>query len=115
MTKAKDGNSKIFVMIDHAMKFVIAKGMKDGSAETAAKILFEELICKYGAPKELWSDRGKLFIGEVVRYLMDLFRMKQKFTSGYHPQTNGLTERFNRTIIDELGKSVNEDKDDWLD
>ena len=40
MTKAKEGNSKILVMIDHAMKFVIAKGTKDGSAETAAKILF---------------------------------------------------------------------------
>ena len=73
MTKAKDGNSKILVMIDHAMKSVIVKATRDESAETEAKILFGELICKYGAPKELWSDRGKSFIGEVVKYFMDLF------------------------------------------
>ena len=115
MTKSKDGYSKILVMIDHATKFVIAKATRDGSAETAAKIVFEELICKYGAPKELWSDRGKPFIGEVAKYLTDVFHIKQKFTSGYHPQTNGLTERFNRTIIDELAKSVNDDKDDWTE
>ena len=53
MTKAKDGNSKLLVMIDHTMKFVIVKETLDGSTETGAKILFEELICKYGAPKEL--------------------------------------------------------------
>jgi len=100
-------------MIDHATKFVIAKPTKDGSAETAARLLFEELICKYGTPKELWSDRGKSFIGEIVKYSTELFQIKQKFTSGYHPQTNGLTERFNRTITNELAKVVNPKKDDW--
>jgi len=113
MTLSKEGYSKILAMIDHATKFVIAKATKDGSAETAARILFEDLICKYGSPKELWSDRGKSFIGELIGYLASLFHIKQKFTSGYHPQTNGLTERFNRTITAELAKSVNEDKDNW--
>ena len=113
MAKSSEGPSKILVLIDHATKYVIAKPTIDGSAETAAKVLFEELICKYGAPRELWSDRGKAFIGEVVKYLSDLYDIKQKFTSGYHPQTNGLTERFNRTITNELAKVVNEKKDDW--
>jgi len=113
MAKSSEGPSKIIVIIDHATKYVIAKPTNDGSAETAAKVLFEELICKYGAPKELWSDRVKAFIGEIVKYLADLYHIKQKFTSGYHPQTNGLTERFNRTITNELAKVVNENKDDW--
>ena len=73
MTKVKDGNSKILVMIGHATKFIIAKATKDGSAETAEKIPFEELICLYGTLKELWSDRGKSFIGEVAKYRTDLF------------------------------------------
>ena len=85
----------------------------DGSAETAARILFEELICKYGAPVELWSDQGKSFIGEIAKYMSSLFQIKQKFTSGYHPQTNGLTERFNKTIADELAKTVSPKKNDW--
>jgi len=113
MARSEDGYSKILVMIDHATKFVIAKATKDGSAETAAKIVFEELICKYGAPQELWSDRGKSFMSELTGYLSELFGIKQKFTSGYHPQTNGLTERFNRTIVAELAKAVNDQKNDW--
>ncbi len=113
MAKSAEGYSNILVMIDHATKDVIAKPTKDGSAETAARILFEELICKYGAPVELWSDRGKSFTGEIAKYLTHLFQTKQKFTSGYHPQTNGLTERYNRTIANELAKAVNPKKDDW--
>ena len=113
MAKSNEGYSKILVMIDHATKFVIAKPTMDGSAETAAKILFEDLICKYGSPKELWSDRGKPFIGEIAQFLTGLYQIKQKFTSGYHPQTNGLTERFNRTIADELAKAVDDTKSDW--
>ena len=115
MTKTPEGYSKILVMIDHATKFVIAKPTKDASAKSAADIMFEELICKYGAPKELWSDRGKAFTGEVAECLSQLFEIKRKLTSGYHPQTNGLTERFNRTIIEELAKSLNENKDDWVE
>ena len=85
----------------------------DGSAETAAKVLFEDLICKFGCPKELWSDQGKSFTGEIFGYLAKLYNIVQKRTSGYHPQTNGLTERFNRTIAHELAKAVNAKKDDW--
>lgn len=43
--KSATGPSKNLVMIDHATKYVITKPNKDGSAETAAKILLEELIC----------------------------------------------------------------------
>ena len=113
MAKTPEGYSKLLVMIDHATKFVIARPTKDGSAQTAAKGLFEDLICRYGAPTELWSDRGKPFIGEIAKFLADLYHIKRKFTSGYHPQTNGLTERFNRTINNELAKVLNPKKDDW--
>jgi len=92
---------------------VIANPPADGSAEYAAKTLFEDLICKYGAPKELWTDRGKVFIGEIAKNLTDLLQVKQKFKSGFHPQTTDLTERFNRTITNELAKVFNEKKDDW--
>jgi len=110
MHRSHDGYKKMFVMVDHATKFVIAKPVKDESAKTVAKIFFEEC-----ATKELWSDRGTAFLSEVVKYVSDLFEVKQKFTSGYHPQTNGLTERFNRTIISELAKVVQEGGDNWVE
>jgi len=47
MHRSHDGYKKMFVMIDHATKFVIAKPVKDESAKTVAKIFFEELIRCY--------------------------------------------------------------------
>ena len=94
MKKAKDGNSKILVMIDHDMKFVIVKATKDGSTETAVKILFEELICKYGASKELWSDRRKSFIGEVAKGFYGLVLNQTKV----HIRISPSNERINGEI-----------------
>jgi len=45
--------------------------------------------------------------------LCDKFGVKHKLSTAYHPQTNGLVERFNRTLCEALAKFANENKDDW--
>ena len=109
----KNGNHAVLVVIDHATKWVEARACKDETAETAARFIFENIVCRHGAPKEIWSDRGKCFVGEVMAHLSRLCGIEQRFTSGYHPQTNGLTERMNRTINNMLAKFVSENQMDW--
>ena len=101
------------MVIDHATKWVEAKACKDQTAETAARFIFENVVCRHGTPREIWSDRGKCFTGEVMTQLSRLCGMEQRFTSGYHPQTNGLTERMNRTINNMLAKFVDQNQLNW--
>lgn len=70
---------------------------KEGS-DIIAKILVEEIICRYGTPTVLLSDCGKEFLNKLVTSITNLFNIKKKNTTAYHPQTNGLMERFNHTL-----------------
>ncbi len=69
--------------------------------------------CQFGAPKSLLSDNGGAFISQVMEELAKLFGVKKIFTTPYHLQTNGQTERFNRTIMEIISayiKGVGENK-----
>jgi len=68
--------------------------------ETAATLLIDEIILRYGAPKQLLSDRGTAFLSRMA-------------TSAYHPQTNGITERMNKTLVSMLRTYANDNQDDW--
>ncbi len=62
----------MLVVIDHATKQVEAKACNDQTAETAAHFVFEDIICCHDAPKDIWSDRGKCFTGEVMAHITKL-------------------------------------------
>uniref|UniRef100_A0A0G4GYI7 Integrase catalytic domain-containing protein n=1 Tax=Chromera velia CCMP2878 TaxID=1169474 RepID=A0A0G4GYI7_9ALVE len=78
-----------------------------------AKILFEEIICYYGFIEVLVSDRGTNFLSEIVRELLALMRSRHHTTTGYHPQTNGIPERFNHSWAEGVGKQLDNEKRDW--
>jgi transposase InsO family protein len=52
------------------------------------------------------SDRGTSFINKIVNELCQKYQTKHRFTSAYRPQTNGMVERFNRTIGECIAKLV---------
>lgn len=63
--------------------------------------------------KELLSDRGRVFLSEVVQALLTECNIVHRTSTAYHPQTNGLTERFNRTLGDMLAMYVASDHSNW--
>ena len=63
----------------------------------------------------LISDQGREFVNKVKAELFALTGTEHRVTSAYHPQTNGLTERFNQTLQTALIKLVNENQTDWED
>ena len=63
-------------------------------------------MCRHGVPEELLSDRGTNFLSDVILEMCSLLGIKKVNTSGYHPQTDGLVEKFNSTITNVLLKSV---------
>ncbi|GFV51227.1 transposon Ty3-I Gag-Pol polyprotein [Trichonephila clavipes] len=71
-----------------------------------AKFLLEEIVLRHGAPRVIITDRGAVFRSRLVSSLVDLCNIDHRFTTAYHSQTNGLTERFNKTLADMLSKYV---------
>ena len=97
-------NRYIIVATDYLTRWPEARPVPDASAYTLAKFIFEEIICRHGTPKILLSDQGQNFISEITRLLCEKFLIKHKFSSPYHPQTNGIVERFNCTLVESLAK-----------
>lgn len=105
-------NRYIIVATDYLTRWPEAKAVPDAGAETLAKFIFEEIVCRHGVPKIILSDNGKNFVSEIVRILCERFLIKHIFSSPYHPQTNGMVERLNRTLCNSLAK-VTESTEDW--
>lgn len=108
-----DGNQYVLVFLDYLTKWVEAFPIKDQKAETVARVLVEEVICRHGAPECLLSDRGSNFLSELIAEVCRLMQIKKLNTSGYHPQTDGLVERFHRTLISMLSMYVEKHARDW--
>ncbi len=67
------------------------------------------MISRVGIPKEILTDQGTAFMSRTIRELHELLGIKSIRTSVYHPQTDGLVERFNRTLKTMIRKFVHED------
>ncbi len=74
--------------------------------------LYKEIICRFGTPRTLQSDRGTHFVNELIQRLTKRFKIKHSLSSPYHPQSNGLVERFNKTFCEGIAKLA-EEVDQW--
>ncbi len=66
-----------------------------------------------GIPKEILTYQGTAFMSRAISELYELLGIKSIHTSVYHPQTDGLVERFNRTLKSMVRKFVREDARNW--
>ena len=105
----------ILVVSDIFTKWVEVFPLERTDSKTLASALVNEVICRYGVPSVLHSDQGSNFTSEVMKEVCSLLGIKRTQTSAYHPQGNGQTERFNRTLEAMLAKSVEEHQSDWSD
>ncbi len=83
------------------------------SAASPPRVLRTRLISRAGIPKKILTDQGTAFISCTLCKLYELLGIKSIRTSVYHPQTDGLVERFNRTLKTMILKFVHEDAKNW--
>jgi len=109
----KGGLENVLVITDHYTRYAQAYVTSNQSAKTTAKTLFDNFIVNYGFPARLHSDQGRNFESEIIKELCKLAGMKKSHTTPYHPMGNGMTERFNRTLLQMLGTLNEDQKKDW--
>jgi transposase InsO family protein len=103
----------IIVAIDYLTKWIEARAITAKEADKIIAFIHEEIITRHGVPKEILSDNGLEFANKTLKDYCDRMGIKQKFASPYHPQTNGLVERMNRTLADTIAKIANETGKVW--
>ena len=77
------------------------------------QLLLDNIIASHSAPCHLLSDRGKNFLSEVVQAVCDLYQIEKCNTTAYRPSTNGLTERYNFSLMQSLSHYTSANQKDW--
>src|SRR5208282_5305082 len=83
------------------------------TAPTVARALLIHVLSRFGAPRQLLSDRGPEFESALFEQLMRWLDIDKLRTTPYKPSTNGAVERFHRTLNSMLGKIVSDGQRDW--
>ena len=86
----------------------------DASAEDTALLFFKEWYCENGLPLTIISDRDKLFTSRFWAHLCLLTGIAHKCSSAYHPQTDGASERTNKTVVQMLRFHVERNQTGWV-
>lgn len=111
----KKGHKWILTVMDFSTRYPEAIPLRKTDATTIAKALCD-FFTRMGIPREILSDRGNNFLLKVMRAMSGILGIKQIATSPYHPQCDGMLERFHGTLksmVTKIGKGA-KDWDEWL-
>uniref|UniRef100_A0A3Q3MR96 Integrase catalytic domain-containing protein n=1 Tax=Labrus bergylta TaxID=56723 RepID=A0A3Q3MR96_9LABR len=107
------GHKYVLVVQDHFTKYVNAFPMSDQKATTVGKLLCERYIPEHGVPEELFSDQGRQYESEIVQTICQRLNIKKKRTTPYHPRGNGMVEKFNKTLEEQLARLLHDNDGEW--
>ncbi|KAK2899936.1 hypothetical protein Q8A73_013065 [Channa argus] len=107
------GNRYILVAMDYFTKWPEAYAVPDQTATTAAQRLVEDMFSRFGVPEELHSDQGRNFESQLFAEVCQRLGVRKTRTTPLHPQSDGLVERFNRTLATQLAILTSRHQKDW--
>jgi hypothetical protein len=115
LPRTKSGHTAILTIVDRFSKRVaFAPCTTEASAEVTARLFYTWwLTMGFGMPHDIVSDRGRQFVSEFWDQLNACWGTTLKFSTAYHPQTDGQTERVNRVVEDMLRAYVSPHHTDW--
>ena len=102
------GNNYILTIIDCFTRYFIAIPLPDQSFSVIISAIIGNLITVYGTPRSILTDQGRNFESSEFLEFCNLFRIHKLRTTSYHPQLNGVFERFNQTLKSGLWKTLGE-------
>ena len=110
---SKSGNRYLVVFSDYLTRWPEAFAVPTIDAPVIARLFVDEIIGRHGAPRTLLSDRGQNFMSRFIREVCKITNTEKVNTTAYHPQTDGLVERLNGTLVQSLSMYVSTNQKDW--
>ncbi|KAG2944156.1 hypothetical protein C6341_g13158 [Phytophthora cactorum] len=94
-----NGNRYILVFVDYFTRWAEAFAVKKLDSVTFVEVMVNGVVARHGIPPKLLSAYGSNFTSEVANSFYQTLGIKKLYGAAYHPQTQGLVERFNGTLI----------------
>ena len=113
--ESEAGNRYILVVGGYFTRWMECFAIPDQEAETVARKLVDEVFCRFSPPEQLHSDQGRQFESDLLKQICNILKIEKSRTTAYHPQCDGLVERFNRTLKHMLATSLKDHPFDWED
>ena len=110
--RASDGSKYILTLVDFSTRWPEAVPLRNIETTTVAEALWE-IFCRIGIPRQVLSDRGTQFTSAMMAELLRLLSIEGLRTTPYHPQCNGLCEKFNGTLKRMLRRMAAEQPKEW--
>jgi cleavage and polyadenylation specificity factor subunit 1 len=106
------GQRYLMTAVDRYTRWPEAIPIPNATAETVADAFITHWISRYGVPESITTDRGAQFESHLWRQLTNLLGATKVRTTSYHPQSNGIVERFHRQLKASL--KAQPDPEQWV-
>jgi len=110
---SQSGNRFIMVVGDYFTKWMEAYPLPNHRADTVAVALVANFISRFDIPEQLHTDQGTDFQSHLFREMTRILEIQQTRTTPWHPQSDGLIERFNRTLGAMLRQATQDKPETW--
>lgn len=110
-----EGKDMLLTMTDRLTGYtrLLPCRARDGAKEIA-EVVFRGWFCLFGIPERLVSDRDKLFTSKLWSRLHKRMGIKLQMSTSFHPETDGRSERSNKTAVQILRQYVARNQKDWV-
>ena len=109
------GYQYILVVGDYFTRWMEAFPIRSTDAPHVAKAIVDNYLTRFGMGRKMHSDQGPCYEAQLFKEVMKLFEIDKTRTTPYHPQSDGMIERMNRTLLDRLAMMVDKNQKNWID
>ncbi|XP_056001857.1 uncharacterized protein LOC130048813 [Ostrea edulis] len=113
LPRTEKGNKYVVVISDYFTRWIEAYPVKNQEAMTIARVFVEEFVSRYGVPLQVHTDQGRQFESTLFQDLCSMLKIDKTRTTPFNPKSDGLVERFNRTLEDMISKYVQPNQRNW--
>ena len=108
-----NGYSHLLTAVDRFSRWPVAIPLRDITAESVADAFAHGWVAAHGVPSSITTDRGSQFSSEIWSQLLSSWGIRSHMTTAYHPEANGLVERFHRRLKEALLAMAQDEPNRW--